>query len=243
MSTTTHDYGLSWVDQDKLFSTIQSVFSKALGLARNPARELPPDPFTIVSQTMVGNTTFEANLTFERQRKINKTLSNAVGNMHQKILGLAENWEDLGANGGLIDLRTSREFVHPKYGKPIVAEVKNRFNTIKAVEEASVWDKIDNACKVTGGAQGYLFQITPRRPQRYDEPWVPSNRVAREHIRVCDGATAYEIVFEQPSALKELYMALPDIFADIKRENGLMLPIKMPDASRMEELYSSVYPD
>ena len=237
-----HSYGLSWIDEDKLYRATLDCFSKVLGLSKGN-KDNPPDPFTIVAQSMVTNTTLEANLAFETVRKTNKTLSNAVGNFHQRVLGLSPNWESTGASGGLIDLRTVHGYLHPRFGKPVVAEVKNRFNTMKAVEEPGVWDKIDHASKVMGGAQGYLFQITPKTPERYDKEWTPSNRVPRDHIRVCDGATAYELVFSIPAAMKELYLALPEVFLDIKKEHGLTVPADMPSPERLAELYNDVYPD
>ena len=247
MAGSKHEYGLSWIDQDALYNGIKTIFSKALGLAR-PSKELPPDPFTILAQAAIADTSFEDSLDFEHLRALNKTISNAVGEMHQHILGLAKNWENLGRSGGLLDVCTVPGYVHPKFGKPVVAEVKNRFNTIKASDEPKEWDKIKDATKIakrssTKGAQGYLFQITPKTPQRYDHPWTPSHRTADPDVRVCDGATAYEIVFGHRAALKELYLALPQIFRDIRLENGLDTKTPLPDAARMAELYARVFPD
>ena len=242
MAGSKHEYGLSWIDQDALYNGIKSIFSKALGLAR-PSKELPPDPFSILAQAAIADTSFDVSLAFEHQRALNKTISNAVGEMHQYILGLAPNWESLGRSGGLLDVCTVAGYVHPKFGKPVVAEVKNRFNTIKASDEPDEWDKIKAATKFAKGAQGYLFQITPKTPQRYDHPWTPSHRTADPDVRVCDGATAYEIVFGHPAALKELYLALPQIFRDIRLENGLDTKAPLPDAARMAELYARVFPD
>ena len=163
MAGSKHEYGLSWIDQDALYNGIKTIFSKALGLAR-PSKELPPDPFTILAQAAIADTSFEDSLDFEHLRALNKTISNAVGEMHQHILGLAKNWENLGRSGGLLDVCTVPGYVHPKFGKPVVAEVKNRFNTIKASDEPKEWDKIKDATKIakrlsTKGAQGYLFRF------------------------------------------------------------------------------------
>ena len=241
MSRAQHEYGLSWIDQNALYDGIKSIFSKALGLAR-PNRELPPDPFTIIAQAAIADAPFDAALDFEHQRALNKTISNAVGGMHQHILGLAPDWESLGQHGGLLDVRTVQGYAHPRFKKPVVAEIKNRFNTIKASDEAGEWDKIKAAAKFAK-AQGYLFQITPKTPQRYDRPWTPSHRTADPDVRVCDGATAYEIVFGRPTALKEVYMALPKIFRDIRLEAGLDASAPLPEKARMEELYARVFPD
>lgn len=238
-----YEFGLPWIDQDKLYDTIEDAFARALGLQR-ANRPYPPDPFTVVAQTMVTNCTFERALSFDDERKANKTLSNAVGHMHQKILSLAENWTDMGTIGGGLDLMTKVGYIHPRFNAPVVVEVKNRFNTIRGENEKDVWDKIDAACKIIGGAQGYLFQITPKTPERYDREWTPSNRIAKKNVRVCDGATAYEIVFGEPHALKQLFMAMPRIFEVIKTENGLPVATdRIPTEEEMRRLYRTVFPD
>ncbi len=158
--------------------------------------------------------------------------------MHQGILGLAPHWTTLGTAGGVLDIKTVDGYVHPVIGKPVVAEVKNRFNTIKASDEKDVWDKIDAAARLTN-SQGYLFQIVPADTHRYDEKWEPSGRKAKNTVRRCDGATAYEIVFEYKNALHELYEALPAIFADIRSSDSMVSTI---DRKTMELLYSSVFP-
>ena len=235
-----HNYGLDWIDQDALYGEVRTSFAKALGIVR-PNKSLPIDPFTIVAQAMIANTTLASNLSFETQRKVNKTISNAVGGMHQRILSLAPNWESLGTSGGLLDIHTVPGYNHPKFNKPIVAEVKNRFNTVKASEEPALWDKIDQSARLMS-AQGYLFQITPENPKRYDRMWAPSNRTPKSTVRVCDGATAYELVFGHKDALRELYFAIPAILKDIKDEEGISGG-PMPDFDHMKELYLSVFPN
>ncbi len=241
MANGVHDYGLDWVDNDKLYHAVENAFSRLLGITGPKKQELPPDPFLIVAQALVTDTTFQDGLAFEEIRKLNKSLSNAIGDMHQKILGIAPNWESLGTTGGVLDIRTKPGYVHPTIGKPIVAEVKNRFNTIKSSEEKEVWDKIDQAARLTN-SQGYLFQIVPKTPERYDRPWEPSGRTAKSTVMCCDGATAYEIVFEHKDALRELYDALPAILADVKETNGLAHTAPLPCAGEMERLYLEVLP-
>ena len=235
-----NQYGLSWIDNEKLYQQVKKAFSRALGLTGTTQKNLPPDPFLIVAQAAITNTTFSESLSFEATRKINKTLSNAIGNMHQGILSVAPNWESLGTTGGVLDIKTKDGYSHPKYGK-IVAEVKNRFNTIKSSDEQDVWDKIDTVARASN-AQGFLFQIVPESAMRYDKLWEPSGRHAKDTVRCCDGATAYEIVFEHKDALFELYLALPEIIEDIKSRNGLSQGAPRPSQGDMERLYHTVMP-
>ncbi|WP_201772594.1 Eco47II family restriction endonuclease [Bifidobacterium catenulatum] len=208
-----HDYGLDWIDQDALYEKTKHVFESAIN-KKKEKKSNPPDPFTLVAQSIISESTLENVLHFEVERKINKTLSNSVGLWHQHILSLAPGWVDLGSNGGGIDLKMEPGFTDSRFGKPLVAEVKNRFNTIKASDEKEVWDTLDLAAK-THGAIAYIFQIVPKTSERYDRPWKVSGRPEKENIRCCDGATAYDIVFQRDNALHDLYEVFPLIMDDI----------------------------
>ena len=235
-----HNYGLTWIDNNDLYLEVERAFSRLLGLSGSTDNSLPPDPFLITAQSLIADTSFSNCLAFEDIRKLNKSLSNALGNMHQYILGVAPHWESLGTTGGVLDIRTKPGYLHPKFGKPIVAEVKNRFNTIKS-EEKTVWDKIDQSARLSG-AQGYLFQIVPKTAERYDKMWAPSGRSEKATVRCCDGATAYEMVFGYRDALYELYCALPEVLVDVKRTNGLKHTAPLPSPKEMEQLYRMVLP-
>lgn len=234
-----HDYGLTWIDNEALYVEVEKHFGKFFDLSKPLQKPLPPDPFLILAQSFITGESLDSSLDFEQTRKINKSLSNAIGDMHQSILGIAPHWESLGSTGGVLDIRTRPGYVHPVIGKPIVAEVKNRFNTIKGSDEKVVWDKIDQAARLTN-SQGYLFQIVPSSANRYDEEWEPSGRKAKETVRCCDGATAYEIVFEHKGALHELYEAIPAVFADIK--GGADAMAAQLNREAMEALFNSVFP-
>jgi hypothetical protein len=176
----------------------------------------------------------------EEVRKLNKTISDAVGSWHQSVLGLAPNWMDMGATGGVLDIRTVPGYNHPKWNKPIVAEVKNRFNTIKASDEKHIWDVIDQTAR-SSGAVGYLIQIVPKTPHCYDEEWVPSGRSAKEHVRYCDGVTGYELAFGYHDALPELLSAFPKIIDDVLREAGRPAVSFSADAGALERKGREVF--
>ena len=146
-----------------------------------------------MAQAAIGGSSVENILSFEIQRRINKSLSNSVGLWHQHVLGLADGWEDLGSNGGGVDLRTVEGYRDARFGKPIFAEVKNRFNTIKASDEKNLWDTLDLTAK-TNNAVSYVFQIVPKTVERYDREWRVSGRpekgtvMARQLMKWCSTA-------------------------------------------------------
>ena len=232
-----HDYGLDWIDQDRLYDVTKKTFKSAISRASaHSAKKTPPDPFTLMAQAAISHSTFENALSFEAQRQINKAISNSVGLWHQHVLGLAKNWTDTGASGGGLDLRMEESTRHEKWGKRLFAEVKNRYNTIKASTEKDLWDQLKSTA-VVNDAIAYVFQIVPENTERYDQPWKVSGRNERDDVRCCDGVTAYEIVFGRKDALHELYDAFPKILADVLESDQLK------DANRWEDLFYGSMPD
>lgn len=203
-------YGLDWVDENGLYEVTKRSFSRVIELAQEAALLTPPDPFTIVTQAVLFDQNAESMMAFEKLRSINKSISNAVGNWHQAVLGLADGWENLGSAGGVVDL-TVRE---TSDSKPIAVEIKNRYNTIKASDEKDMWDRLDMLAR-SNNSKSYLVQIVPKTPERYDRPWKVSGRTERDTVRCCDGATAYTWAFKKEDALGELYEAFPDILRDV----------------------------
>ena len=234
-----HAYGLSWIDENRLFEVADHVFGKMfVARSKDP---LPPDPFTLVAQAKILDEPLRAIVDFDDLRSRNKSLSNAIGLWHQKVLGLSERLVELGSNGGGVDLRTAPGVLLPSWGKPGYFEVKNRFNTIKASDEKDVWDTLKLLAQ-SNNAVSYLIQVIPSKREPYDHPWGPSGRAADERIRCCDGVTAYAFAFDRPTALHELYEAMPAVLDDVRLEHGLPLATAT-DGELAENLFNSVFPD
>lgn len=231
MNSKTHQYGLDWIDQDKLYEVTKHVFRNAIKKAQSASLEAPPDPFTIVTQAVLFEQSADSMMAFEKLRGVNKTISNAVGNWHQAVLGLADGWENLGSTGGGVDLKVIKD----DSTHPISVEVKNRYNTIKSSDEKDMWDKLDLLAKANESVS-YLIQIVPKTPERYDRPWNVSGRNPNDRVRCCDGATAYTWAFGKENALEELYRAFPAIFSEI-------IDVNFPDAQEFIEYYVISMPE
>lgn len=210
MAMEKHCYGLEWIDEDALYEVTEHAFAGVIELAKDAALRTPPDPFTIVVQAVIFDQDANSMMAFEKLRAINKSISNAVGNWHQAVLGLAEGWNNLGSNGGGVDLMATGSAGE----KPMAIEVKNRYNTIKGSDEKNMWDKLETISKANG-APSYIVQIVPKTPERYDRPWRVSCRTEKPNIRCCDGATAYAKAFGVENALEELYKVFPRILEDV----------------------------
>ena len=122
-------------------------------------------------------------------------LSNALGNFHQQILGSVDGWENHDAG---YDLECS--------DRRIVAEVKNKWNTMNASNRYQVETDLRTAVRQkSGNWTGYLVLMIPRHPKRYQKP-LPEGR----NLFEIDGASFYELVTGDPNAIHDLLDKLCD---------------------------------
>lgn len=148
----------------------------------------------------------------EKNRQAQKTLQNHIGTFHQTLLGNVAGWEDLGT-GGLVDIVC--------HERKLIAEIKNKHNTVKGSDKVKVYDLMERAVMTKGhqykGFTGYYVEIIPKATARYDKPFTPPDnqtgqpRAANPLIRQIDGYSFYALVTGVPDALAQLFTVLPDV--------------------------------
>lgn len=98
----------------------------------------------------------------EKNRQIQKTLQNHVGSFHQKILGTVDGWKDTGT-GGAIDLVSEKH--------KVIAEIKNKYNTVKGLDKVKIYDHLEMHVMTKGnqykGFTAYYVEVIPQSGQRY----------------------------------------------------------------------------
>jgi len=170
------------------------------------------DPFSAVFESVYSNLSLTEWLKKEQARQIQKTMQNSIGEFHQKLLGHISGWEDLG-RGDVVDIRNK--------ARKIVAEVKNKYNTTKGNHKTSIYDDLEKIINEEKGYVGYYVEIIPKKANRYDKPFVPSDnrtgtrRPVNERIRVIDGYSFYELASKKKDALRDVYRALPEVVAEL----------------------------
>lgn len=191
--------------------SFKSVIQKNM---KTDAEKITAEPTLAIARSLLTPSTVEQSLLADRLVNITKSLQNAVGNFHQEVLGAFNNWESTGSSGGSFDIR-SLEPNPLAGGKKVLAEVKMRYNTIKASDEKIVFDNLRNAYIHNGRNDhiSYLVQVIPKNLQPYDEPWKVSNREPDPNVRAIDGVSAYHLVSGDPTALRQLLEEFPNIFA------------------------------
>lgn len=193
------------------------------------------DPFSAVFEMAGFNMQYDEWIKGEEVRKAQKTQQNHMGNFHQIILGSCNNWANMKI-GKIMDLLN--------VNKKIIAEVKNKHNTVKFADLSnSYWSyeaAVMNKMSVYKGYTVYHVSIIPNNPLRYNKVFTPSDKEkgqkcpSNKLIRKIDGASFYEIVTGDPAALENLFNVLPAVIADITR-------IDVLDRQRLKGLFQMAY--
>ena len=93
----------------------------------------------------------------ELARQVGKTVQNKIGEFHQNILGCVINWDNLGT-GQIVDLKSTKS--------QIIAEVKNKHNTVTGSKKVDVYDQLANLvmpnASVYNGYTVYFVNIIPK---------------------------------------------------------------------------------
>ena len=228
-------YGLSFMDSqnlykatDKLVRRIESARSNA-----NPYKNVV-DPFgALFDAGLVTGLTSKDWLNTERSRQIGKSLSNAVGDFHQELIGYLPGWESTGLSGGVVDLVHTGPFGERK--TPVIAELKNKHNTMNSSSAEALHTRFQDALKWPNykNYTAYLIEVIPKKPGGKDEPWAPAGRGKIDKIRRIDAASIYKISSGGDShAFEKLFNVLPEVLMDIKGENRDLLTIQQDSGFR-----------
>ncbi len=150
----------------------------------------------------------------ESARQMQKSLGNAFGIFHQEVLGNVSGWTNLGTGGG-IDLKNNSQ--------KIIAEIKNKHNTVTGSKRCDLYDLLDDLVSPVSSHYynwtAYYVEIVPEshrgRYRAYDAPFTPSRASTRTrcasniNIRRIDGRSFYKKVTGLPNGIDLVYAALP----------------------------------
>lgn len=201
---------------EKAVTHLLTVAQKAKASVEKNINRNVIDPFAILFQMSGFGITSDAWKTGEMTRQAEKTLQNHVGEFHQKILGSVSSWNNLGT-GQIVDLEC--------VSRKIIAEVKNKHNTISGGKLVDLYHDLENQVMPKHSKYknytAYYVEIIPKKSLRSDQEFTPSNKAEGRKceknplIRKVDGASFYEIVTGEKDALVNLFDALPDVIESI----------------------------
>jgi len=205
---------LPFIADEELFRHAEKLVKAAKNgeekVNKNPYKNVI-DPFSALVDAARQNISLETWMQQEKSRQIQKSFQNAVGDFHQVIIGSMPGWQDAG-NGGSYDVINQ--------DKKIIAEIKNKHNTMNSTSQLGTYDKLANWLDYgRDGYTAYLVEIVPETPVPYTTPFVPSERKVkrqtRENLLRIDGRSFYALASGHESALDILYGVLPMVLAKI----------------------------
>lgn len=175
-----------------------------------------------------------------RQRQ--KTLQNHVGEIHQKILGYAPGWENMGV-GSVIDLVCEE--------KKIIAEVKNKYNTVTGGKLADQYYSLERLvtpkASAYRGYTAYFVNIIPKKPGPIDKAFTPSDKEKgakcpeNEKIRIIDGASFYSLVTGDNNAIVDFYTELPKVIEAVFIKQYGIKGFQIPDKDKFAEYFKMAF--
>jgi len=164
---------LPWVSDDDLTTATKHLLITAEEAFINSREKFSKnviDPFAALFEIYGFNIDYDTWKKSEEARKSQKTLRNHIGEFHQIILGGVEEWRNLG-KGNIVDLVSEQ--------RGIIAEIKNKHNTVSGGDLANKYHDLDNLVSpknsVYKGFTAYHVNIIPKTRKRFDKPFTPSN--------------------------------------------------------------------
>jgi hypothetical protein len=231
---------LKWIDDEKLKAEVKKLLLLAKEAQNSTVTKFGKnviDPFSAIFEMSGFDIDYETWIKSETTRQAQKTLQNHIGDFHQNILGYSKGWINMKV-GHVIDLVSE--------DKKIIAEVKNKFNTISGGKLADLYSSLDGLISpkssIYKGYTAYYVAIIPKNPERYNKPFTPSNKEKGEkcpingNIREIDGASFYSLVTGFNYALENLFDVLPEIIFECSEGK-----YKIPEKNKLKEFFKLAF--
>ena len=148
----------------------------------------------------------------ESDRQNDKTVSNAIGDFHQNLLGKVKGWKNLGkGHESGLDLK--------KNDNSIFMELKNKDNDINGNVEATLRRKMMTQHQKTPNATIYFAYICAKNKKSEEKDWTPrtdeKKKMHHKNIRRISGSKVYELITGKEDALEQVWKALPLAIKDL----------------------------
>lgn len=236
---------LNYISDEDLTEIVKGVLDIGIEKKQSAEKDFTKnviDPFGCIFETAAFNVNHATWKSSELIRQSQKTLQNHIGDFHQKVLGCVAGWEDLGT-GSVVDL------IHRD--TKIIAEVKNKYNTVTGGKLADQYYSLERLimpkASAYKGYTSYFVNIIPKKPERYNKLFEPSDKdkgakcPENENIRVIDGASFYSLATGQESALEDLHKALPKVIEDVFNKIYEVKGFKIADKKAFYQYFSLAY--
>ena len=166
------------------------------------------DPFKFMFDTIIVNKGDE-NRTFqmEKQRQSDKTITNAIGEFHQYLLGNLPGFEETPSLP--TDIR--------KRDLTVIAEVKNKFNTMNARSKEAVFKELRAAASNNPLSTCYLIEIISKNPE-FEGKWeitTTGEKHSHPQVKIISAKKFYAKYTGIDTAFSDLFDVLPKVLNNV----------------------------
>lgn len=192
-------------DQDFLecVSWVISGYSSKIDVQKNVI-----DPFKIIFDIKFNEMSYHDWEKNEKIRQLDKTINNKIGEFHQKLLGKAKGWSDLGIGHiSKVDLKNDEN--------TIFIELKNKYNTMNSDALDKCRDKLESISLKYPNSENYWAFIIPKNGKSEETVWYKKDRKKILNIKKLTGKKIYELVTGDEKSLENTWRALPKAINDL----------------------------
>jgi hypothetical protein len=231
---------LNWINDQDLTNAILHL----LNIANNAQKQAEEnfnknviDPFSAILQIAGFGIDYKSWVISEQTRQSQKTFQNHIGNFHQIVLGNVEGWQNL-KTGNIMDLLST--------DKKILAEIKNKHNTVTGANLAGLYRSMENTIMPKYSRYKdytvYYVTVIPKKAERFNKPFTPPDKetgsklAKNEKIRIIDGASFYNMVTGEQHALKQLFDCLPKVI-----EDAIGTKFSVSDTENLKRFFNAAY--
>jgi len=215
---------LPFISDNDLYESTETLVSAAKtaesDVEKNPYKNVI-DPFSALVDAARQGISIEEWMQQEKSRQIQKSFQNAVGDFHQNILSSMPKCRN-GGKAGNLDVVCDE--------KKIIAEVKNKYNTMNSGAQVKVYDDLAGWLDFQYGKLGYtayVVDVVPRNPKPYTKHYAPSDkgtkRQTRQNLLRIDGRSFYAMLSDYDNAIDMLYEVLPSVLSSILKIDESLL--------------------
>ncbi len=184
---------LDWIDQEDLQAAINHLQTKAKTAIKEAEKRRDKnvvDPFysVLIASSFDLKTIKELNNLQDAGSAL-RGISNYLGEFHQFVLGSIDGW---------VNHDAGYDLACPE--KMIIAEIKNKHNTMNSSNKEIVVNQLDTALRQKqGNWKAYVVHVIPKKPKRSTK--ILTNRGVYE----IDGASFYHLATGFPNAIHNLF--------------------------------------
>lgn len=162
------------------------------------------DPIKFLFDQKVFNQSDETKIEAEVARKLDKSVTNYIGEFHEELLGKIKGYTKYDIGYGY-DIKADDDSLY--------ADIKNKHNTVKGSNLKDLYKDLESYIKnsTNPNAKGYWVQIISSG-NSFCKNWkIPSQNLSNPNIYKVSGDKFYEILTGNPNAFYEICTALPKV--------------------------------